>query len=363
MIGYVTSSLDAQRPNYFLWVPVFLGTGAGLYFALPREPVLPFMLLLPILGLVFGLGCRLRATLPKLMCQGLCLVALGVTLAAHRASSVGAPVLKDSFIGTAEGRIMHLDRSQSNRLRITLDQLVLYGIEPVHTPARVRITLPSSDATATIGASVMVFAKLDAPGAPVEPGSFDFRRWAWFKQLGGVGYALGPVMKAVRPPKETVTGQIAELRHALADLIRGNIPGTNGAFAAAILAGERSAIDPVTLEDLRASNLAHLLAISGLHMGLLTGFVFGLFRYGLAAIPPLALRYNTKKIGALAAIPAGLAYLVISGASVATQRAYVMALVVLIAVLLDRPAFTLRAVAVAALIVLIVAPESVTSVG
>ncbi len=363
MFQHVTSLLDEQRPRYFLWAPVFLGAGAGIYFVLPHEPLLPPLTVVPIIAAATVVALRSQITIIRTTILAFCLITIGLSLASHRAKSLSSAVLQETFIGTVQGRVIHLDRSASNRLRITLDHLVLYGLEPSDTPARVRITLPSADATATVGRAIMIFAKLDGPGAPVEPGGFDFRRWAWFKQLGGVGYALGPVMAGVVPPEKTLTGEVAQIRHVLANLIRSHVPGTNGGFAAAILAGERSAIDPATLEDLRASNLAHLLAISGLHMGLLTGFVFGLFRYGLAAIPPLALRYNAKKIGALAAIPAGLAYLIISGASVATQRAFVMALVVLVAVLLDRPAFTLRAVAVAALIVLVIAPESITSVG
>ena len=117
------------------------------------------------------------------------------------------------------------------------------------------------------------------------------------------------------------------------------------------------------MEDLRASNLAHLLAISGLHMGLLTGVVFALVRFGFAAVPPVAMRCNPKKIGAVAAFVVAVAYLGISGASVATQRAFVMVSVMLVAVCLDRRALTLRAVAVAALIVLAVSPDSLEGPG
>ncbi len=67
------------------------------------------------------------------------------------------------------------------------------------------------------------------------------------------------------------------------------MPGRAGAFATAVMTGDRSAMERGAVQDLRASNLAHLLAISGLHMGLLTGFVFAALRYILAAMPRLAL--------------------------------------------------------------------------
>ena len=98
-------------------------------------------------------------------------------------------------------------------------------------------------------------------------------------------------------------------------------------------------------------------------MGLLSGFVFALLRYGLALVPYLALRVRPKKLAAGLAILAGAAYLMLSGASVATQRAFIMTAVVLLAVILDRPAFTLRAVALAAFVVLLIKPYSLLEAG
>ena len=98
-------------------------------------------------------------------------------------------------------------------------------------------------------------------------------------------------------------------------------------------------------------------------MTLLAAAVFAIIRYGLALVPWLALNWPLKKIAAAAALVAGAAYLAISGADVPTQRAYVMTATVLVAVLLDRPALTMRAIALAALIVLVVAPESLVQAG
>ncbi|MFC3117879.1 ComEC/Rec2 family competence protein [Jhaorihella thermophila] len=127
--------------------------------------------------------------------------------------------------------------------------------------------------------------------------------------------------------------------------------------------GDRSGIPREALDALRGSNLAHLLAISGLHMGLLAGFVFAAVRGCLAAIPPLALRLPLRKVAACVALLVAAAYLALSGGNVATERAFVMTAVVLGAVLVDRRAFSLRAVAVAALIVLVLRPESLLGPG
>lgn len=68
-----------------------------------------------------------------------------------------------------------------------------------------------------------------------------------------------------------------------------------------------------SLDALRASNLAHLLAISGMHMGILAAFVFAAFRYGLALWPYVALRWPVKKIAAAGALCVAASYLALSG--------------------------------------------------
>jgi len=214
-----------------------------------------------------------------------------------------------------------------------------------------------------LGDRVALVGNLSPPGGPVEPDGFDFRRYAWFDQLGAVGYSRNPAVM-MRPYADAGNGLwLDTVRRGLATYVAESIGGQNGAFAAAIITGERSRIDGDVLQTLRDSNLAHLLAISGLHMGLLTGVIFLLVRHGLALWPRLALRIPVKKIGALAALAAGFAYLFLSGGNVATQRAFIMAAVVLFAVLLDRPAFSLRAVALAALLVLLMRPESLAEAG
>lgn len=286
-------------------------------------------------------------------------------MAAIRAQSVAAPVLAYPMTVNVEGRIVGLDRSGSDRPRVLLDQVVIHGRVPADTPKRVRISLLDDTPEELLlpGRTILGQARLSPPSAPVEPGGFDFRRYAWFQSLGAIGYTNTPF---VERPGQTGTGLatwLFRIRVSLSRGIQDAIPNRNGGFAAAILTGDRSAVDPEALQDLRRSNLAHLLAISGLHMGLLTGFVFGLVRYGLALVPRVVLFHSTKKIAAVVALIAGVAYLGLSGGNVATQRAFIMTAVVLVAVLLDRPALTLRSVALAAVILLALRPESLTEAG
>ncbi|MBL4806933.1 MAG: ComEC/Rec2 family competence protein [Rhodobacteraceae bacterium] len=299
----------------------------------------------------------------RLLTVALILLISGYFCATYRSYSVAAPILQFRYYGPVEGRIVKVDRSSSNAVRVLLDRVIMTDIRWAGTPEKVRVSLFGHipDGLLEPGRRVVVVANMSPPGAPVEPGGFDFRIMAWFDGIGGVGYSRNPILE-MRPYPDN-SHWLARVRQRIAEAVYEKIGGQNGAFAGAILTGDRSRIDRDILDQLRASNLAHLLAISGLHMGLLTGFIYMIFRSGLTLHPRASLYLPVKKIGAGFALLAGLAYLFMSGGNVATQRAFVMVAVVLIAVIFDRPAFTLRAVALAAFIVLILRPESLSEAG
>ena len=352
-----------QRGALFPWVPVLMACGIGGYFALPVEP--PGALLAACGALAaIGLGLALwrgREWSGPLGCA-LAVLLGGVAIAGMRTHLVSGPVLGFRYYGPVEGRIVAIDRSASDALRLTLDRVTLNRVEPDRVPRRVRLSLHGGHGAgdAVPGLRVMTTAHLMPPSGPVEPGGFDFRRHAWFQGIGAVGYTRVPVLALA---DATGTQRLFRARMALADHVRARLPGQTGAFAAAIMTGDRSGLSKDTLEAMRLSNLAHLLAISGLHMGLLAGFVFAAARLALAALPGVALCWPVKKIAAGLAILAGAGYLGLSGGNVATERAFVMVAVMLVAVILDRRAISLRAVAVAAIIVLCLRPEALLGPG
>ena len=361
----IAALVEAQRPALALWVPVLLGLGIALYFAIPSEPGDALVALLGM-GVLAG-GAMLVRTGPmaRLLLLALLLPGLGFAVAALRARAVAAPVLAHEMTANLEGRVIGLDRSASERPRVLLDRVVIFGLEPGETPARVRVSLDPSTPWGSLkpGMRLIGQARLSPPAAPAEPGGFDFRRLAWFERLGAVGYARTPFVEAAGGDASGFRQLTFRLRMALSAHVRAAIPGENGAFAAAILSGDRSAIPAEVNEELRLSTLYHIVSIGGLHMSLIAAAVFAMVRYGLALVPRLALVWPLKKIAAVASLTVTLAYLAVSGFDVAAQRAFVMLAVVLSAVMLDRPALTMRSVAVAAVVILAVAPESITLAG
>ena len=357
------AALEAQRGHLFPWVPVLLGAGIGLYFQLGREPGAALLIAAGAGALLLCLAAwRIGPRLAPLLFAP-ALVLAGLALAGARAHHVAAVKLSYPYYGPVEGRIIAIDRSQSDRPRLTLDRVVLGRLPPARTPERVRISLHGDQRALdpVPGMRIMLTGRLSPPRGPVEPGGFDFQRMAWFARLGAVGYTRSPALAVARPEGSALW--IDRFRARLSAGLQKAIPGDAGAFAAAILTGDRSGLHQETLAALRASNLAHLLAISGLHMGLLAGFVFAALRLVMALIPPLVLHWPTRKIAAAGALAAGAFYLALSGGNVATERAFVMVAVMLMAVILGRRALTLRAVALAAVIVLLRRPEALTGPG
>jgi len=360
----VRAIIDAQRGGLFPWAPVAFGAGIATYFALRFEPSqTTWGIIAAVSAVLLFAVARFRLRAPLLI--ALTLVVAGFGVAAWRTHSVAEPVLSFRYYGPVDGRIVGIDRSASDRVRITLDRVVLSRVDPDRTPARVRVSLSGEQGFVELepGLRVILTAHLSPPGGPVEPGGFDFRRHAWFQGIGAVGYTRTPVLAAA-PAEEGRAGLlIHRVRAAMSARVQEALPGQVGAVAAAIATGDRSGLSAETLQALRDSNLAHLLAISGLHMGLLTGLIYTAFRFGLALIPSLALRHPIHKYAAIPAALAGAAYLALSGGNVATERAFIMVCAMLLAIAFDRRALTLRSVALAAMIVLCLRPEALLGPG
>lgn len=364
--GLITR-LEAERDRWFLWLPVFYGAGVGFYFSLPTEPGFLASLMAVPAALVAWLVFR-RGSLVVVTVAAALLVALGFAAAKVRTWWVTAPVLERPLnLVEVRGWVESVEPRAGRGQRITLRVAAIRGLTADRSPFRVRIRTLAALPGLLPGDPIRLRASLAAPTIPALPGDYDFARAAYFQRLGAVGYALA------RPERDEALGQaplmlrgqaaIGRLRQAISERVRQGLPGETGAIADALITGERGGISAATNAAYRASGLFHILSISGLHMTIMAGAVFLALRLVLAAIPPIALRCPVKKIAAASATLAALGYLLISGASFATVRAWVMISIMFFAVMLDRPALALRNVAVSAIIILLVLPDSLLDVG
>ncbi|MCB1476549.1 MAG: ComEC/Rec2 family competence protein [Rhodobiaceae bacterium] len=352
---WLSSFMDRQSDRFFLWLPVLLAAGAAFYLGAESEPdAVIFACLFCILAFAaFLLRNRFGAFLLSVASAAVC---AGVLLASFASARHADETLLSQRVGPVEikATIAAIDRFASGRQRALLE---LEGA-PEGLPSSVRVSW-RGEGYYLAGERIAARVILLPPPDEAVPGGYNFRREAFFQGFGAVGYTLGAPDRLADPAPDRLSFKIERTRNRIADRIMAALPGNSGAIAAALLTGKRSAIDEDTTEALRVAGLGHLLAISGLHMVLVSGIVFFTLRLLLVLIPGIALRYPIKRIAAIGAIIAATAFLVVSGASIATVRAYIMLLIMLVAVIADRPAISLRNLALAAILIIALHPEAV----
>jgi competence protein ComEC len=351
----------AERAG-FHWLAVAFATGCLAYFALPREP-----LLLPQLsGAIVAAAIAARSYRRGAGWQVAAIVAVclaGSSAAKFRVDTVITPHIERPLSARIEGRVLDRESRAERRPRIVLDEVRSDTIASEGVPERVRVTLSERYGLPPLGARIAAQVRLMPVAGPVVPGGYDPRRAAFFEKIGSSGFMLGG-WQLVEPPENLSADlAIARIRAAIVERIMAAEPGEAGAVAAALLVGERSALSEETNESLRLSGLAHILSISGLHMMLIAGTAFFAVRALLALSPRLVLAQPIRKWAALAALLVVSIYFALSGGGAATIRAYVMAVIMFAAILMDRSAISMRNLAIAAFIVLALEPENVAEPG
>ncbi len=363
-----TEGLRDQLLRWPLCLPLALAFGAAGYMVSPVEPGWAPLLALMIVPAVVAAVCRTRPGLTGLILAS-CLAAAGTGAVAAkiRTLAVAAPVISERTGAVRiEGVVAEIDASDSGRrLRIAVRAIESIPLEA--TPRFVRFTY-KHDIPWLPGQPLACRAIFSPPPAPSVPGDYIFNRDAWFQQLGAVGFAVGECEPLPAAPPQTVEDRVAAwigaLRRDIAEFVEAAAgSGSGGAMTAAMTVGDRSFISPEDAEALRASGLAHLISISGLHMVLAGGAFFFAVRLLWPLIEPLALRIPTVHGAAAGAIIGCTVYFLISGGEVATQRAYIIAMIGFAAKLFDKPALSLRSLALSMAIVVLIQPESVVSPG
>ena len=358
-LPWLAANLIAERERWPLWIPALFGAGIGVYFWLTVEPPLWLGLVAAAVTLplaVVALRWR-RWAAPAV---AIAAVALGFAAAEVEAWWVAAPVQQRQLHFVAvEGRLMRIEPlPEATRLVIAPSSIERVG--DAELPALIRVNLHKTATDLLPGEWLRVKAELYPPAGPAMPGAYDFQRQAFFERLGAVGYARGAPQRIEPPPGAAQSSwrvAVEGVRSAVAARIRAALPGEEGAIAAALITGETHALPPADAGAFRDAGLAHILVIAGLHMGMVAAAAFFLLRALLALIPPIALRYPTKKWAAAGALLVIFLYLLLSGATVPSRRAFIMISLVLVAVLVDRLSFSPRAIAYAALVVLATAPD------
>lgn len=352
----------------FLWFPIALIAGA--YFNFTRQNNIPiFALIFPFFVLLV-----IRVLVKDLSIKSKYIASLGL------ACLVGAIavnfeqrnefVLLDQAVTTnITGIVIGREIGANNMPRYKIQLVNTDNPKIVRSPTDIQLVARSFHQLFEIGEPITGRARLSPPSGPVFPGGYDFSMAALRNNIGAYGFFYGKPVRQALPAQLELSAKtelqlsINRVRSEIAHRIRQELDGDAAGIASALIVSDRRAISKSAVESLRASGLAHVLAISGLHMVLASGTFFFALRFLLSLFPTLVQSFPVKKIAASGAIIAASAYLAISGAPISAQRAWIMLVIVLIAVLMDRPAITLRNVAIAAIVITIISPSAVMTPG
>ncbi|MDT8407901.1 MAG: DNA internalization-related competence protein ComEC/Rec2 [Methylococcales bacterium] len=334
-------------------MPCLLAYVGGLWAAL-HSPVL-----LPWPGIALGTGLLLIGVRkPRLNLLSAFL--LGVLWASGNAQSMLTESLPDALAGrviTVEGVITGLidTRNGLKRLHFAPDQ----PISPM--PGRLRLTWYNAPDDLAPGQGWRLFVKLKPPHGSANPGSFDYQRLLLASGIGATGYVRQSPPPS-RHPEWDRHFSLDKARHHISQFLDAQLAEYRHAgIIKALLLADRRALDDPQWQVLRRTGTAHLVAISGLHLGLVAGGVFWLARQVLVRFAPMSL---TPAIWAAAlAILAAGAYAALAGWSLPTQRAWLMVSAVMLAIISRKRVGPARVLVIALALIVTLQPMALTEPG
>ena len=346
----VERSLEAERAQLPPWIIVGLGSGIASWFALGRPQIWSAFIIIAIALALLGFGL-LAGRGGRALGWFALAAAIGCGLIWTRSIMVAAPVLDWPKVTAVTGRVEHVDiLTAKGQLRLTI------APDGTQLPPRIRVSFDHEGTISGLapGALVLLRARLAPPPPMALPGTYDFARDAWFKRIGAVGKALGPVTvtRAAQPRGFTWA------RDGLRQHIERVMPDDTEGIAIALVTGDQNAVSKEDAEAMRRSGLTHLLSVSGLHIAAVVAAAMLLALKLLALSRTMALRFNLVMVAAAVAAAAGIGYTLLTGAQVPTVRSCVAAVLILAGIALGRDSLSMRLVATGALLVLLFRPEA-----
>ena len=355
-----------KKNSYFFieWSPFFLSIGIGFFFLCKMPPSFLVLYVVGGVALLMISALRIQSLLHSFLWKSGIVMLLGFLLPSIHMKLIDSPrrfwqVKRPIFRATIQGTVQELSFSTDHPTIMIGPPGLMIRFQTIKKPWKfilpkgvIRLRWRSLDPLPCLGDHFEIPVVLMPIPPKATPNGFDLKRWAYFFQVVGRAYAIGPPLLLAKKDKSI----LQTFRADISARIHASLEGTKAALAAALIIGDRSALSNQTRQCFVDAGVAHVLAISGLHLTLIAGLFFFVLRRILCLIPTVGVTYDTKKMAAPFAFLGALFYLLLSGASISTQRAFIMVTVGLVAILIDRPPLSRRSLMVAAVLVLIYQP-------
>lgn len=345
--------------------------GICTYFLFSFEPKLSYVIILLVFFTIITVVVfflRLKIFYLFLMLNFFFLGFFVITYDAFKKSK--NYIIKDNLgVVWVEGRLDETE-IKNNQKRIIVSNLNFwqpdYGVfERFETPKKIRINVRTSfEDTVKAGDIIKFKANISSPIiTAVYKDGYDFSKYAFFNEIGGVGYAISDIFLKEKGRQSFLSYLRNSLTQKLLKAFSSDFTNPQvSAVGVALILGQEGYIENDTLNYFRKSGLGHILSISGLHMTIVMSGIFFITRKLLAYSQYLALNFNLAKISSVIALVFGLFYLLMCNMPVTAQRSYIMTSLFFVALILNRKVFSILNVAIAGFFILLLEPKNIFSV-
>ncbi len=279
------------------------------------------------------------------------------------------PLLPDNHVSHFAGRgrvlvegILHRPPEPSIkgvRLYVKVQSVIRDG-KSTHSAGMVLLSLPTSGPSLDYGDRIRFAANLRRPSNFNNPGGFDYQRYLATRRIWVTAFVDNPkkIIRVATRQGNALWTLLERGRNRIRVFLDQHSTDTSGPILKALILGERGTIPEGVKEDFAISGVAHIMAISGLHLGIVAFFLFRGFLWILKQSEMIALKTNIFKLSALLTIPLITLYALAAGARLPTVRATMMIVVYLISILIDRPRDLYHTLGLAALVITLIDPAS-----
>ena len=356
---YITENYILEKESLIIWYAIMFALGAAFYLSIPYElsTALIVIFLESVLAILYIF--RNKAQIFKLLTYVL-VFALGLTIAKADAlfklKQIDKNLSETIYIN---GQVKVIDYNSNNRPRLLITKANNFDR---NLKGDYKISISKLEPWMKEGVCVELVAQLPKSFTPNPLSNYNMNRNNFYKEISAIGYSIGPVFeKDCKNKDKNDTTIISNIRNKIKTIVDSNTAPNEGSIIKALTIGDRSLISNKLNENYRTSGLAHVLSISGMHMSIIALLVFLLVR--LLLLPIGYGQYDFRKLAAIISIFVTFLYFLISGQTISCIRAFVMTTLVLLGILFNRRAITLRLWAFALVVVVLLTPSAVINPG
>jgi ComEC/Rec2-related protein len=352
LLSFLYNLCKIEKNNFPLWIPFLLALGAITYFSLENEPSNNFILCV-IVSIVIQIFItfHLKNYFLRIILSIFLIICIGFLAAKIRTEIISTKFIKkEKCFKNLTGVINEISNSDKH-----IKFLIDYNKSKIKIISRIK-----SNENIEVGDKILFSACLKPPTSPTTPFGYDAAKFSYFDGIIATGFVTAPIKIIQKNQNYNI---FSKTREKIYKNFQNNIQYPYSEIASALVVGKKDGIPKGILQDFRNSGTAHLLAISGLHISLVSLIIFNAIRFLLALSEKITLKFDIKKIASIFAIIFSYFYLQISGAPVSAERAFIMASILFLSILIDRKSNIIRSITFAAIFIILLSPENILKPG